>query len=72
MTDAKKITEINALLDTIGEAIDSGVIEADGYPGTVMLTTDALLDMIDLARSQIAALGTNELKNEKENNGQKT
>jgi hypothetical protein len=37
-----------------------------------MLTTDALLDMIDLARSQIAALGTNELKNEKENNGQKT
>ena len=57
MTDAKKIEEINSLLDTIGDAIDGGVVESDGHPGTVMLTTDALLGMIDLVRRQISALG---------------
>ena len=55
MTDAEKITEINALIDEIGEVIESNK-HPDGSPGTVILGRAALLNMIDMAHRQIEAL----------------
>ena len=55
MTDADKIKEIKALIDEIGEVVESNK-HPDGSPGTIILGRAALLNMIDMAHRQIEAL----------------
>ena len=55
MTDADKIKEIKALIDEIGEVVESNK-HPDGSPGTIILGRAALSNMIDMAHRQIADL----------------